>query len=160
MNILTPEVMKPIQMLNPVTTNGGQDSDWVSMKDINRLMIVCELTQAAGHATALTLNQATVVAGTDSKAITNNVEIWANEATGTSDTNVRQTAAKAFTVNNSISNKIITFVVEPSALDVANSFDCVSVNVADSSEATNFISITGIAYKKSQGPTPPSDITD
>jgi len=157
---VSPEVTKPIQMLNPVTTDGGADTDWISMKDINRLMICVELTQAVGHATVLTLKQATAVAGTGTKVMTVASKLWANEATATSDTNVRQTDAKNFTVNNSISNKQVTFVVEPQEFDVNNGFDCVSVNISDSSQATNFVSVVGIAYKKTQGVTPPTDITD
>lgn len=157
---LSPEVMKPIQMLQPRTTNGGASTDWISMKDIVRIMIVVELTQAVGHATVLTLAQATAVAGTGTKATTNASKIWANEATGTADTLTRQTNAVSYTVTNDIANKQVVFVIEPSDLDVANNFDCIGLTIADSSQATNFVSVTAIAYKKNQGPAPATDITD
>ena len=119
MIFVSPEVTKPIQMLQPRTTNGGADTDWISMKDINRLMICVELTQAVGHATVLTLKQATDVSGTGTKVMTVESKLWANEATATSDTNVPQTAAKNFTVAADIANKQIVFVVEPQELGFA-----------------------------------------
>jgi hypothetical protein len=54
-----------------------------------------------------------VVAGSDTKAMTNNVEIWSSEDTSTSDALTKQTAAKAYTVANNIKNKVsyITFKI-------------------------------------------------
>ena len=53
----------------PVTTNGGVTADYVSVKNAGRLYIVCNLTQAVSHATALTPKRATAVAGTGVAAL-------------------------------------------------------------------------------------------
>jgi len=156
---MTPEVMKPVVTIAPATTNGGVESDYVNMKNINRLEICCMLTQAVGHATVLTLKQATDVGGTGVKVMTYPSKIWANENIAT-DVNARQTDAKNHTVAADITNKLVTFVIEPQELDVNNDFTCVKVSVSDSSQATNFVAILIHAYMKFQGETPPSVIVD
>jgi len=161
MNETFVESFKIVQGIQPRTTNGGFSSDWVSLKNINKAIIVVNLTQAAGHATAFTLAQATAVAGTGTKAVTNNVPIWANEDCATSDTLVRQTDAKAYTITNDIKNKMIVFEVDPAiAMDTANDFDCLGLTVADSSQATNIASVEFFLYAKYQQVIKPSAITD
>jgi hypothetical protein len=141
MNRTFVERYKLVQGIQPRTTNGGFSADWVSLRNANRVAVVVNLTQAVGHATAFTLAQATTVAGGDTKAITNNCLIWANEDCATSDTLVRKADAKAYTVAADVKNKVIVFEVDPSNLDVANNFDCISLTVADSSQATNIASV-------------------
>ena len=105
-----PEQMKIVDATaGPVTTNGGVIGDYISIKNAGRLYIVCSLTQAVGHATLLTPQRATAVVGSDVTALANNVRIWANEDTASSDTLVLQTAALNFTVNSSVSKKMIIF---------------------------------------------------
>ena len=154
------EKYKLVQGIQPRTTNAGFSTDWVSLKNANKAIIVVNLTQAAAHATAFTLAQASVVAGTDTKAMTNNVAIWANEDTAASDSLARQTDAKAYTVAADIKNKMIVFEVDPNALDVANDFDCISLTVANSGEATNFASVEFYLDMKYQEDVPPTAITD
>lgn len=161
MNTSQVESMHPVVMTDGcVTTNGGVASDWVSLKNVLRCQVHCVMTQAVGHATVLALQQATDVSGTGAKVFANVVQIWANEAIGTNDTMVAQTAAINYTVTNDIANKIVVFDVDPSLLDVANNFDCIKVTASDSSQATNFISIVGICDMKYKGVTPPSVIID
>lgn len=154
------EDLKVVSGLTPVTTNGGADSDYVSLKNANKLFIVAKLTQAAAHATALAPYQATAVAGTSAKVLTNNCEILANEDVSSSDTNTRQTAAKNYSVTADIANKVVIFEIDPATLDTANDFDCVKLNVSDSSEATNFVDITYYLDMKYKEDVPPAVITD
>jgi len=59
------------------------------------------------------------------------------------------------------SGRRAAFVASPAdCLDVANAFDCVGVNVADSSQATDFVSITAFLMMKYAEATPPSAIVD
>lgn len=160
MNKTFVERYKLVQGIQPRTTNGGFSSDWVSLRNANRVAIVVNLTQAVGHATAFTLAQATAVSGGDTKAITNNCLIWANEDCAASDTLVRKTDAKAYTVAADVKNKVIVFEVDPSNLDVANNFDCISLTVADSSQATNIASIEFYIDSKYVEGTKASAITD
>lgn len=156
-----PEGVQLVQLMNPKTSNGGQASDWISLKNIKRAFIVVEMTQAVGHATLLTPQQATVVAGTDAKALTNNCRIWANEDVAASDALVAKTDAKNYTVANDIKNKQVVFDISPGeALDLANAFDCINVTVADSSQATNLVSVTAILEPKYPASTQQSAIVD
>lgn len=130
--------------LGPVTTNGGVTTDYISLKNVHKLVAVFHLKQAVGHATGIDPVQATAVAGTSVKAITNTVPIWANEDVAASAVMVRQTDAITYNVTNDVKSKIVTFEIDPAQLDVANGFDCLAFTVDDSSQATNFIS--GMAY--------------
>jgi hypothetical protein len=161
MSITLPEVYKIVQLANPQTTNGGFTSDYVSLKNVKRATIIVELTQAVAHATAISINQATVVAGTDAKVLTNEALIWANEDVAASDTLVAKTDAKNYTVAADIKNKQIIFQIDPaSCMDINNDFDCISVTSANSAQATNFASVTALLEMKYQQATPPASITD
>lgn len=146
---MIPELCKSVQLAHPQTSNGGFTSDWISLKNAKRAYLIVEMQQAVGHATALTVNQATAVAGTGSKVLTNNCRVWANEDVVASDTQVRKTDAKNYTVTNDIKKKQVIFDIKPSeCLDLPNDFDCVSITVADSAQATNLVSITAILEMK------------
>lgn len=149
-----PENYKIVQLAQPQTTDGGFTSDWLDLKNALRATIVVELTQAVGHATAFTLNRATDTTPTGNTTLANNVPVWANEDTGASDTLVKQTNAKAHTVSNDIKNKQIVFQVDPA--DLGDTYDAVAVVVADSSQATNLVTITAIVETRYKQATPPS----
>jgi len=143
----------------PVTTNGGVTADYVSVKNAGRLYIVCNLTQAVGHATALTPKRAQAVAGTGVTGLGTAVRIWSNEDTATSDTLVAQTAATSYTVGTGVKKMQVIFEIDLHAL--GNTYDVVGLAVADSSQATNFVCanyfLTDIRYQQA---TPPAAITD
>ena len=160
MNITLPENFKIVQGLSPVTSNGGADSDYVCLKNIKKAYILVEATQAVGHATVFAPYQATAVAGTSAKVLANAVKIWENEDTASSDTLVRQTDAINLTVTADVKNKTVLFEIDPATLDTANNFDCIKLNVSDSSQATNFVSVTFILETKYAQATPPAAITD
>jgi len=131
------ENFKIVQGSAPVTSNGGFTADYVSLKNVNKAWILVEMTQAAAHATLLSPKQATAVAGTGVKVLANTVPIWANEDTATTDTLARQTDAVNYTVTADIKNKTVLFEIDPAVLDTANDFDCLTLVVADSSEAAS-----------------------
>ena len=155
-----PEHFKVVQLTGPVTSNGGVTSDYISLKNANKVWIVVDMNQAAAHATLLTPKQASAVDGTGAKALTNNINIWANEDTASADTLTKQTAAKNYTVTADIKKKQIVFEIDPVGLDLANSFDCINLVVADSSEATNFVNATAYIDTKYKEDVPPAAITD
>lgn len=153
---------KQVVALSPVTTNAANTGDYVSLKNAGMAFVEVFLTQAAAHATVISIEQATVVAGTDSKVITNAVPIWANEDIASSDTLTRETTdAVNYTVDADIKNKHIVFQIDPATLDLANGFDCITVKTSASSEATNFVcakyTLSGYRY---QGDNTPSAIVD
>ncbi len=156
-----PEMFKIVDAsAGPVTTNGGVTCDYVSLKNVHRAWIVASFTQAVGHATGIDPTQATAVAGTAVKAITNVCRIWANEATATTDTLVEATAAITYNVTNDIKKKQVIIEVDPETLDVDGGFDVLGCTIDDSSQATNFVSVLYILATRYPGATPPAAITD
>jgi len=139
------------------TTNGALTGDYVCLKNAIRCTVVVLLDQVAGHATAITIEQATDAAMGSTKAITNVVPIWQNADTAATDTLVRATDAVSLTVANDIKEKMIVFDIDPSLLDVANDFDWITVKTAASSEA-NYVTAIYVLEAKIQGDPPPTAI--
>ena len=142
---MIPENIVPVSLtLGPVTTNGGVTTDYISLKNVHRVVAVFHLKQAAGHATGIDPVQAQAVAGTNVKAITNTVPIWANEDVAATSVMVRQTDAITYNVTNDVKSKIVTMDIDPAGFDVAGGFDCLAFTIDDSSQAANFVS--AVAY--------------
>lgn len=163
MNQSLPEKFKIVDAsAGPVTTNGGVTGDYVSLKNVIRAWIIASFTQAVGHATGIDPMQASAVAGTGVKALTNDCRVWANEDTAASDTLVEKTAAKTYDVTNDVKKKIVVFEIDPVSLDSANDFECLGVAVDNSGQATNFVSILYVLEYKYQGKSDnlPAAITD
>jgi hypothetical protein len=101
------------------TTNG--DCDYVSLKGYDRATIIILVDNAATvTGAAITLKQATAVAGTDEKAL----------AFSSMRANVDCAAGDTLTDTAVTSNKNLMYVIEVAAsdLDVANGFDCIRVD--------------------------------
>jgi hypothetical protein len=155
------EYFKPVDIANNVTTDGGLTSDYISAKNANNnITLIVTLKQAVGHATALSPYQATAVAGTSAKVLTNVCRIWANEDTATTDTLVRKTDALTYSVTADIKNKQIIFEIPVASLDLANGFDCINIISTDSSQATNLVSVTAFIDTRYKEDVPPAAITD
>ena len=156
-----PECFKIVDAsAGPVTTNGGVTCDYVSLKNVVKAWIVASFTQAVGHATGMDPVQATVVAGTDAKAITNVCRIWENEDTATSDTLVRSTDAITADLTNDIKKKMVVIEIDPVDFDSANGFDVLGFTVDNSGQATNFVSVLYVLQTKYAQATPPAAITN
>jgi hypothetical protein len=65
------EGAKIVEGLPPAADAAGRAGDYVSLKDASRIFVVAHITQGNAATVALTLFQATAVAGTGEKAITN-----------------------------------------------------------------------------------------
>lgn len=154
-----PANLKPVQMFAPKTTNAALTSQVISLKNAHKAWIVLEFTQAVGHATTPTLNQATSIAASTNKAGPT-VDIWANEDTAATDTLVKKTAGASYAVTNDVKNKQVVFEIDPTRLDIANGYDCIYLTIATSSQASNFVS--GAAYLQNAyaQATPPTAIID
>lgn len=156
MNI--PETFKIVQGQPPTTTNGALVSDYINLKNAHMVTAIIELKQAATHETAFTINEATDVTPTGATAVTAVQKIWVNDATGTTDTLVRQTDAVGFTVSAVVADKQIVIEIDPATL--TDTFDCIAIASAASSESTNFSSVTFIIETRYPQATPPSAIID
>lgn len=121
------------------TTNGV--CDYVSLKGFDR----CTIVIAVDNATlvtggAVTLKQATAVAGTSEKALSFST-MWANTDVSASDT-LTETAVTSDTFTTTTTdNKNALYVIEVKAsdLDVANGFDCLRVDVLSMANAVGFV---------------------
>tara|TARA_R110000772_G_scaffold23646_1_gene63134 strand:+ start:7655 stop:8137 length:483 start_codon:yes stop_codon:yes gene_type:complete len=106
------------------------DGDYVSMKDYTNLTIVLTVDNATTvTGTAVTLKQASAVAGTGEKALSFD-KMWANIDTGASDTMV-ETAVTSDTFTTDTTNaKNLKYQIEinESDLDLANDFTCVRID--------------------------------
>lgn len=117
----------------PVLLNtAGITGQYVSMKNYNHLTAIITLAPASGTDTsAITLSQATAIAGTSAKALPFSW-VWKNGAPGTTDTLVK-TAVVSNSITTSAAAALEQYVIELDAadMDVAGGFDCVSVNMTD-----------------------------
>ena len=106
------------------------DGDYVSMRDYTNLTIVLTVDNATTvTGTAVTLKQASDVAGTGEKALAFS-KVWANIDTGASDTLV-ETAVTSDTFTTDTTNaKNLKYVIEvfETDLDVAGGFNCVRID--------------------------------
>jgi len=157
-DICLPEVTKIVEAIAP-QAGGAITGDYVSLKNVHRAFVVVHITQGNAATVAITIEQASAVAPTGSKAITVAVPIWANEDCVTSDVLVRQTDAISFTTSAAVKHKIVIFQIDPSTFDLANGFDCLTVITA----ASDVANITAAMYylcERYQQATPPSAIID
>ena len=121
------------------TTNG--DCDYVSLKGYERATIVIAVDNATTvTGGAITLKQATAVAGTSEKALAF-ASYFANIDTGASDTLTETTATSNTFTTDTTDNKNLLYVIEVHAadLDVANGFDCLRVDSLLMANAVGFV---------------------
>lgn len=130
---------------------------YISLKDYRHLAIVIQTGAWAGGTAAVTLSQATAVAGTGAKALSFTKQ-W-NDVT-TSGTLV-ETAVSSDTFTLGTANKLYVIEVDAASLDINNGFDCVAVLIASPGANADFY---GVTYHLSQpryaGATPPDALTD
>lgn len=112
-----------------MATTAG-DADYVSMKGHQHLTILLSVkngTTVTGC--AVTLKQATAVAGTSEKALAFD-KMWANIDAGASDTLVETAVTSNTFTTDTTNSKDLLYVMEIEAddLDVANGFDCVRLD--------------------------------
>ena len=149
MNLI--ENVQIVEALQPQANTGALVGDYISMKKAEHVTVLVHLLQ--GHATppAITLEQATAVAGTGSKALAVDVPIFLVADCASSDLWVRQTDGVAFTPSAALKHNLIAFEVPAEALDMAGGFDCLCVKIA-ASDVANLVSATYIASKLRYGP--------
>jgi len=154
-----PEKDKPVEAITP-QVGGAITGAYVSLRDAEMCFVLVSINQANAANVAITIEQATDVEGSGSKAITNVIQIWADQDCATTDALVRQTDAVSFTTSAALKQKLVVFQINPSHLDVNNGFDCITVKTA-ASDVTN---ITAAQYilgdLRYGGSTPPSEIID
>ena len=149
-----PEQFKIVQMAWPQTTNGGFTSDIISMKNAHKATIIVEVNQAVGHATAFSLRQSTDNTTGTTAAGPSTARVWVNEDVAASDTLVKAANAASETLTNDVKKKQIVFEVD--AVELTDTYNHIYVTAADSSQATNFASVTCILHTRYPQATPPA----
>lgn len=119
-------------------STAANDGDWISMKNAqSATVVVFKGVGTAAQDPAITVEQATDVAGTSAKVLNAIDKVHSKQgvlltAVGTWTTTT-QTADEAFTVDGSSAENQALYVAEFDAdeLDVDNGFDCIRVRIAD-----------------------------
>ncbi len=131
------QVYKFVTGLAPVADSGT--ADYVSLKNhLGCTVVVMVDNGATPTGSAITLTQATAVAGTGAKIVAGTLDTrggWACIDTGAGDTLSALTIASAAFTTDATANKNLIYIVDipASDLDQANSFDCLSaVNASGS----------------------------
>lgn len=154
------ESSKIVSAVVPINTTGAaQDGDWVSLKNYQHLTIVIQQGAWAGGTPAVTLEQATTVAGGSAKALAF-TSYWAG--TALTDDNYAETAVSSNTYNlANAANGVNIIEVDSDDLDQDNGFDCIRVRIASPGANADLISalyiLTGCRYASVD---PPSAIVD
>ena len=124
--------LKPVLAIAPATQAGGSTGKWLSMKNILKVLVEVVIIQGAADTCAITIEQATAVAGTNNTVITEPVPIYSNLDCDTSDVLVKRTNAVNYTTDAGTESKIVVFEIAADKLDV-NTYDCINVNLGSSS---------------------------
>lgn len=140
-------------------TGAAMAAKWVSLKNYQWMTIIIQTGAWAAGTAAVTLSQATAVAGTGSKALAFSIPFqWNDEAT--SGTLVK-TAVVSDTFTIGTANKIYVIEVNPASLDVAGGFDCVTLAIASPGVNADFYGVQYIlGSARYAADTPPSALVD
>lgn len=149
-NRLNPEnVLRYVALAN-ATDAAGRTSGYYSLKHAKRARFIVSIVQ--GHATppALSLKQATHVAGTGTKGCDTNHQIWATNDVAVTKDATRQTDAAGFTPDAALKTKLVIIEIDPMELDFANGFDCIALTTGASNVANLTSAILEIETKYPQ----------
>jgi len=152
-----PQCLPPVIGLAP-QHGAALSSDYISLKNAHKAWVLVVVNQGNGAQMAITLEQATDVAGTGHIPIVNAVPIWLCEDADTSDELVRQTDGVGLTLTVGMTKKLVVFEIDPTLFTLANA-DCLKV-VTAASHADNQTCVLFLLAQRYQSETPPSAIID
>lgn len=139
-------------------TGAAGDAAYVSMKNYHRAQIIIDVTNGTTvTGGAVTLKQATAVAGTGEKAL-GFTRMLANIDVGAGQTLTETSVGSNTFTTDATNSKRLRYVIDVQAsdLDSANSFDCLRVDVAGMANATG--QVTYVLYgAKYTGASPMAD---
>lgn len=154
-----PQTCNIISLLaNAADAAGRTSTNYASLKSAVKVTVIARVNQGNAATVALSLLQATAVAGTGSKAGPT-ASIWTNQDAQTADAFTKQTDAASFTTSAAVKDKIVVFEFVPAAMDTANGFDCIGISTG-ASNAANITSAMVIIQTGYAQAAPPSALTD
>ncbi len=140
-----PEILKPVSVLSPETTDNAPNSDWLDLSDCHMAYLVVSLTQAASHETTITVEEDEAGTGGAAQTVANNVRIWHDvNVDDDEETLDRQDDGTNHDAESGTDNQLMVFQVDPRAL--SDGFTHVRLGFQDSSQSDNFASV--VAYKE------------
>lgn len=154
-----PEGGRSVPLLSPAADAAGRTSRYISLKDAARVIVLCQVNQGNAATVALSLLQATAVAGTGSKAGPS-VPVYSALDVATSDVMVRRTDGASYTTDAGLKEKIVSFHIDAAALDVNGGFDCIAVSTGASSASNLTSAVAILVGNRFQSASPPSAIVD
>lgn len=127
----------PVFALGPVSPSTSTPA-YISLKNVRHVTVLIQvLNSTTVTGSAITLKQATAVAGTSEKALAFDT-VWQNVDTAAAD-GLAKTAVSSntFTTNTTNSKKLLYVIEVPAeTLDTNNSFDCFRAGTADAANTT------------------------
>lgn len=154
------EGILPVYAGSALTTVALNPAQYVSLKNVNWVTVLVEIMNATTvTGRAVTLKQATAVAGTGVKALAFS-RMWQNIDCAAGNV-LAETAVTSNTFTSDTTNsKRLLYVIEvdPATLDTANSFDCFAVDVT--AGAASGVDVVYLLSMKYAAPTHPSVIAD
>jgi hypothetical protein len=145
----------------PAAVPSSSTPTYVSLKDYQHVTAIIAVNNATTvTGSAITLKQATAVAGTSEKTLSFST-VWANTDTAASDALVKTAVSSDTFTTGATNSKKLLYVIEidASMLDVNNGFDCFRVGTGDAVAATVAVIyiLSGARYPQA---TPPTALTD
>lgn len=137
LNALLSEQAKFVTGLDPVVP-ATTTPRYVSLKNFERMCIIIMVKNATTvTGSAITVKQATAVAGTSEKALAFTT-MYSNIDTGAADVLAANAVVSNTFTTNATNSKNLMYIIEIQAsdLDVSNGFDCVRVGTGDATAAT------------------------
>ncbi len=151
------EKVKIVNMGPPVDVNGaGLDGAYVSLKNYKWATIVIQLG-VTGAAGSITVEEAKAVDGTGAQAIGFN---YRAEETAGEDTLGPLTEATAANGITTSANDNIFYVIEISAAELSDGYDCIRVRMSDPAAATLVSMCAILSQPRFSQENLPSAITD
>jgi hypothetical protein len=144
------EKFSVVEAFPPATGAGASNGDYITVKGGGVLVLV-HLLQANAATTAITIEQATAVAGTGSKPIAKNIPVFLVADAATSDAPVRQADAVSYTTGATLTHKIVAFEIKPEDLDVAGGFTAICVKAGISNVANLISSVYIVGGRRYSG---------
>ena len=139
------QVVKIVEGFPPIDTTGAaQTANHVSLKGYDHCTIIINTGAWAGGNAAVTVQQSTVVAGTDDKALGFSY-MYTNDGAATTDT-LTKTAVTSNTFNVDTAASMYIIEIPASTLDTENNFDCIELNTASPGANADLISCTYILW--------------
>lgn len=122
-------------------TGAAAGTVWLSLKNYNHITYVIKTGAWAAGTAAVTLLQATAVAGTGSKALAFGFPFVWISTVATADTQTK-TAVVSNTFNLDTANTVYVVEVDAASLDVTNNFDCIRLAIASPGANADFYDTT------------------